>query len=45
MEIMAVRVTAEIYSRVIRGRDDEAARKREEFQRRNLPENPAESVQ
>jgi len=41
----SVRVTADIYSHAIRGRDDEAARSWDEFQRRNLPENPAESVQ
>ena len=32
-------------SHAIRGRDDEAARSWDEFQRRNLPENPVESVQ
>jgi len=33
-----VRVTAEIYAHVIRGRDDEAAQKWEQFQRQNAPE-------
>jgi integrase len=41
----SVRVTADIYSHAIRGRDDEAARRWDEFQRRSLPDNPAESVQ
>jgi integrase len=40
-----VRVTAEIYAHAIRGRDDEAAKKWDEFQRQNLPENRAEGVQ
>jgi integrase len=40
-----VRVTAEIYAHAIRGRDDEAARKWDEFRRQNLPENRAEGVQ
>ena len=34
----SVRVTADVYSHAIRGRDDEAARRWEEFQGRNLPE-------
>jgi integrase len=34
----SVRVTADVYSHAIRGRDDEAARRWEEFQERNLPE-------
>jgi site-specific recombinase XerD len=33
----SVRVTADIYSHAIRGRDDEAARLWEEFQRQNQP--------
>jgi integrase len=33
-----VRVTAEIYAHVIRGRDDEAAKKWEEFQKQNAAE-------
>ena len=41
----SVRVTAEIYSHAIRGRDDEAAREWDEFQSRSLPKNSAESVQ
>jgi integrase len=32
----SVRVTADVYSHAIRGRDDEAARRWEEFQRRSL---------
>jgi integrase len=38
----SVRVTADVYSHAIRGRDDEAARKWEEFQGRNLPEKHSE---
>jgi integrase len=34
----SVRVTADVYSHAIRGRDDEAARRWEAFQGRNLPE-------
>jgi integrase len=34
----SVRVTADVYSHAIRGRDDEAARRWEEFQGQNLPE-------
>jgi integrase len=34
----SVRVTADVYSHAIRGRDDEAARRWEEFQGRNAPE-------
>ena len=34
----SVRVTADVYSHAICGRDDEAARRWEEFQGRNLPE-------
>ncbi|MBI3666792.1 MAG: site-specific integrase [Acidobacteria bacterium] len=41
----SVRVTADVYSHAIRGRDDEAARRWEEFQRRNLPEKRAGDVQ
>ncbi len=33
----SVRVTADIYSHAIRGRDDEAARRWEEFQKQNQP--------
>ncbi len=40
-----VRVTAEVYSHAIRGRDDKAARVWAEYQRKNLPEKPAEGVQ
>jgi len=36
-----VRVTAEVYAHAIRGRDDEAASRWEDFQRQNLPEKPA----
>lgn len=54
MEITAVserlghsspRVTADVYSHAIRGRDDEAARRWEEFQRKNSPEKRAGDVQ
>ena len=34
----SIRVTADVYSHAIRGRDDEAARCWDEFQRRNSPE-------
>jgi len=40
-----VRVTVEVYAHAIRGRDDEAARRWEDFQRPNLPEKPAGDVQ
>jgi len=40
-----VRVTAEIYAHVIRGRDDEAAQRWEDFQRQNSPEKRAGGVQ
>jgi integrase len=36
----SVRVTADIYSHAIRGRDDEAARRWEEFQRQATQERP-----
>jgi integrase len=41
----SVRVTAEIYSHMIHGQDDDAARRWEAFQRRNKPEQPAKGVQ
>ena len=41
----SVRVTAETYSHMIHGQDDEAARRWDEFQRHNLPEKPAGGVQ
>jgi len=41
----SVRVTQDVYSHAIRGRDDEAARKWDEFQRQNLPEKRVEGVQ
>jgi integrase len=41
----SVRVTADVYSHAIRGQDDEAARLWDEFQRKSLPEKPAEGVQ
>jgi len=40
-----VRVTAEIYAHAIRGQDDEAARKWDEFRSQNLPEKRAEGIQ
>lgn len=40
-----VRVTAEIYTHVIRGRDDEAARRWDDFQKQNSPEKRAGDVQ
>ena len=40
-----VRVTAEIYAHVIRGRDDEAAQRWEDFQRQNLPEKRAGDIE
>ncbi len=36
--------TAKVYSHMIRGRDDEAARRWEEFQRQNAPEAPLRKV-
>lgn len=53
MEITAVserlghsspRVTQEIYAHAIRGRDDEAAMKWEQFQRRNTPEDHSRGI-
>jgi len=41
----SVYVTATIYAHAIRGRDDEAAKKWDEFQRQNVPEKHAEGVQ
>jgi integrase len=41
----SVRVTAEIYSHMIHGQDDDAARRWEEFQRRNTPEPAAKGIQ
>jgi integrase len=41
----SVRVTAEIYSHMIHGQDDEAARQWEEFQRQSLPAQPVGGVQ
>ena len=41
----SVRVTAEIYSHMIHGQDDEAARRWEDYQRRNLPEKQSGGVQ
>lgn len=41
----SVRVTADVYSHAIRGQDDEAARRWEEFQRQNAPQKPAGDVQ
>jgi hypothetical protein len=38
-------VTADVYSHAIRGQDDEAARRWDEFQRKTLPEKQAEDVQ
>jgi hypothetical protein len=38
LEHSSVRVTADVYSQAIRGRDDEAARRWEEFQGRNAPD-------
>jgi integrase len=40
----SVRVTAEIYSHMIHGQDDDAARRWEEFQRRNTPEPAAKGI-
>ena len=40
-----VRVTAEIYAHVIRGRDDEAAQRWQDFQHQNSPEKRAGDVQ
>jgi integrase len=41
----SVRVTAEIYSHMIHGQDDEAARRWDAFQRTNLPAKPVGGVQ
>jgi integrase len=41
----SVRVTAEIYAHMIHGQDDEAARRWDEFQRRNTPEKRPSEVQ
>jgi integrase len=41
----SVRVTAEIYSHMIHGQDDEAARRWDEFQRQNLPAKQVGGVQ
>ena len=41
----SVRVTADIYSHALRGRDQEAARRWDEFMRRNVPENREGNVQ
>jgi integrase len=41
----SVRTTQEIYAHMIRGQDDEAARRWEEFQRQNMSEKPAGGVQ
>ena len=41
----SVRVTAEIYSHMIHGQDDEAAERWDEFQRRNTPDKLAKGVQ
>jgi integrase len=36
----SIRVTADVYSHAIRGRDDEAAKRWDDFQKRNTPEVP-----
>jgi len=41
----SVRVTAEVYSHMLNGQDDEAARRWEDFQRRNLPAKRTGDVQ
>ena len=41
----SIRVTADVYSHALRGQDDEAARRWDEFQRQNLPEKLAGGVQ
>jgi integrase len=41
----SVRVTAEIYSHMIHGQDDDAARRWDEFQRQNLPAKQVRGVQ
>jgi integrase len=41
----SVRVTAEIYSHMINGQDDDAAKRWDEFQRQNLPAKQAGGVQ
>jgi len=41
----SVRVTADIYSHALRGRDQEAARRWDEFMRRSVPETSKKDVQ